>query len=91
MSPRMDADPILMAEHITTHGVLQGDELRAALEWRLEQFYGAVYGKTERWFAMTIDGWGLTDHGREGLVSSLRRHTGFTVVRALLQKGRGYE
>ena len=67
MSLRTNIERVRMAEHITNHGVLQGDDLRAALEWQLEQFTDAVDGTPDRWFEQTVGGWDLTMCGREGL------------------------
>ena len=67
----MDADRRQMAAFVTEHGAVHGAELRVALKWQMDQFYDAVYGNPDRWFMITIDGWDLTDRGREGLVQAI--------------------
>ena len=72
MDSRMNTNRLIMAEHITTHRALQGEELRAALVWRMQEFLEAVYGSADRWFMLTIDGWDLTEEGREGILPKNR-------------------
>lgn len=74
MAPSTDSDRCRLAQQITRHGAMQGDELRASLGWQIGQFQDAVYGDTDRWFEMTLAGWNLTRLGREGLSDSLGLH-----------------
>ena len=81
MLTRTDAnsDRNQMAGYIANNRVLHGDELRAALEWQVERFVKAVYGSPARWFMLTINGWELTEQGREGLRRS-QRHLPLTIT-----------
>lgn len=60
-------DRCRMAEHIAKHEPLSGDELRGALGWESQQFLDAVYSWPDRWFALTVSGWELTEAGRTWL------------------------
>lgn len=64
---------LFMAEHIANHEPMSGDEIRDALGWRMQQFFDAVYGWPDRWFRLTINGWGLTEQGQMRLVESRRK------------------
>jgi hypothetical protein len=73
MHPRMKAaiERRQMAEHISDHQPLTGDEIRAALGWGFQQFFDAVHSWPDRWFVMTAGGWELTEYGRAALDTRL--------------------
>ena len=67
---QMDTDRRSLAAQIAEYGPMDGDELRAALGWRIGQFHDAVYKHRMRWFVLTIRGWDLTEVGWNGLAAS---------------------
>jgi hypothetical protein len=71
-TPRKDNDRCQMATAIAERGSMQGDQLRAAMAWHIDRFSDAVYGIADRWFELTVKGWGLTEHGRNELAQSLQ-------------------
>jgi hypothetical protein len=65
MTPTTDTDRRQLAAYLNEHGATRGAALRSALGWEAPRFWKAVYGTAYGWFAVTPDGWGLTEQGRE--------------------------
>lgn len=58
---KKDAERVVLARHLTTHGATAGDELAEAVGLSLERFWVLI---NHPWFEITGKGWDLTQEGR---------------------------